>query len=169
MPLLEKAVAARVVTVSAQSSRAGRIRLDDLMLERGYAPMRAYNNSKLANVLFAVELNRRVTSRSVLSIPVHPGTASTDIQQYMPGRLYRATGRVVMRMFGQPLERVADPIMFAATTADATTTSFIAPTGPFELGGAPGFVKLPAAALDGELRAALWAASERLTGVHYPA
>jgi NAD(P)-dependent dehydrogenase (short-subunit alcohol dehydrogenase family) len=164
LPLLEKSPAARVITVSAQSARTGKIALDDLQSEQNYAPMRAYGASKIANILFALELNQHTR---VLSIPVHPGTAPTDIQQHTNSRLYRAVGQLIMRTLGQPLDRIADPITFAATTPDATTQSFIAPTGPFELGGAPGFVKLPPVALDNELRAALWQESERLTGVHY--
>ncbi|MFI5893922.1 hypothetical protein ACIA5D_27865 [Actinoplanes sp. NPDC051513] len=98
---------------------------------------------------------------------MHPGTAPTGIQQYTGSALYRFAGRLIMRTLGQPVEFVADPIAFAATSPDATDRSFVAPTGPFELGGAPGFVKLPPAALDDDLRAALWRESERLTGVHY--
>jgi NAD(P)-dependent dehydrogenase (short-subunit alcohol dehydrogenase family) len=160
LPLLKE----RVITVSAQSARTATIRPDNLQLERDYAPMRAYGNSKLANILFAVELNHHAR---VLSLPVHPGTAPTDIQQYGSNRVTNALGRIIMRAVGQPLEFVADPITFAATTPDATAESFIAPTGPFELGGTPGFVKLPPAALDPELRATLWRESERLTGVRY--
>jgi NAD(P)-dependent dehydrogenase (short-subunit alcohol dehydrogenase family) len=161
LPLLD---GARVITVSAQSARSARIRPDDLQLEHGYAPMRAYGNSKLANILFAVELNRHAP---LLSIPVHPGTAPTDIQQYGSSRIANALGRVIMRAVGQPLDHVADPITFAATTPDATGQSFIAPTGPFQLGGTPGFVKLPPAALDAGLRATLWRESESLTKVTY--
>lgn len=167
LPLLDKAGAARVITVSAQSARLATLKLDDLQAERSYTPMRAYNNSKLANILFAIELNQHVDGGRVLSIPVHPGTAPTDIQQYGSGAVKLAIGRAIMRVIGQPLEHVADPVTFAATTPQATTRSFIAPTGFAELGGSPGFVKLPPAAHDNQLRAALWAESERLTGVHY--
>lgn len=162
LPLLQKAEAARVITVSAQVARTARLDLDNLQFQRGYRPMRAYGSSKLANVLFAVELNSRVTG-----IPVHPGTAPTDIQQYGTNRVTNGIGRLIMRAVGQPLEYVADPITFAATTPEVTAESFIAPTGLFELGGTPGFVPLPRAARDADLRAALWRESERLTGVHY--
>ena len=161
MPLLS---GGRVITVSAQSARTARLDLANLQLAEGYAPMRAYNNSKLANILFAVELNNH---GDVLSIPVHPGTARTGIQRNLANPVYRLAGQLIMRTFGQPLTHVADPIIFAATTADATPESYIAPTGPFELGGKPGFVKLPPAALETRLRAALWQESERLTGVQF--
>ncbi|RKR73416.1 SDR family NAD(P)-dependent oxidoreductase [Frondihabitans australicus] len=168
LPALGAGRPARVVTVSAQSARTARLDVDDLQRENPrYAPMAAYGNSKLANVLFAVELNRHVDPARVLSVPVHPGTARTGIQQYSTSRVYRGVGQVIMRAVGQPLDRVADPIAFAATSPEATPMSFVAPTGPFELGGAPGFVRLPAQADDDALRAALWAESERLSGVAY--
>jgi NAD(P)-dependent dehydrogenase (short-subunit alcohol dehydrogenase family) len=167
LPLLGRNGQARVVTVSALSARSARLDPSNLQLEHGYAPMRAYGNSKIANVLFALELNAHVDPERVLSIPIHPGTANTGIQQYTASRVSRAAGQLIMRVLGQPLDRVADPIAFAATTPDATTNSFVAPTGRFELGGVPGFVSLPALALDEELRATLWEASERLTGVKY--
>jgi NAD(P)-dependent dehydrogenase (short-subunit alcohol dehydrogenase family) len=167
LPLLEKSGAARVITVSAQAARTARLDLGNLQFEHGYRPMRAYGSSKLANVLFAVELNRHVDRDRVISVPVHPGTAPTDIQQYGTSRIANGIGRLIMRAIGQPLEHVADPITFAATTPEVTDGSFIAPTGLFELGGMPGFVTLPRAALDEDLRAALWRESERLTGVRY--
>ena len=168
LPLIGAAGPARVITVSAQSARTARLDLDDLQFERGYAPMRAYGRSKIANILFALELNQHVDPARVLSIPVHPGTAPTDIQQHSASRVANAVARVIMRVAGQPLDRVADPVAFAAWTPEATTESFIAPTGLFELGGPPGFVRLPRGAADPSQRRVLWTASERLTGVVYP-
>jgi NAD(P)-dependent dehydrogenase (short-subunit alcohol dehydrogenase family) len=167
LPLLAASAAARVVTVSARSARSARPDLTNLQLERDYAPMRAYGNSKIANVLFAVELNAHVFGAPILSVPVHPGTALTGIQQYTTSPVERWVGKRIMGALGQPLDRVADPLLFAATSPDATAESFVAPTGLFELGGAPGFVPLPKAAQDPVLRAVLWAESERLTGVTY--
>ena len=167
LPLLRTASSARVITVSAQSARYVRLDLADLQSERSYAPMRAYSRSKLANILFAVELGARFERTSLSSVAVHPGTANTGIQQHQRGAVTKWLGRRIMQAVGQPLDHVADPIVFAATTEHLASETFVAPTGLWELGGAPGLVPLPKAALDGDLRQALWQESERLTGVHF--
>ncbi|WP_232323470.1 SDR family NAD(P)-dependent oxidoreductase [Catenuloplanes japonicus] len=161
LPLLLRSAAPRVVTVSAQIARRSRLDLDDLQARRRYTPMGAYGASKLANILFAVELNHRAGVRSVA---VHPGTAPTGIQRHVAAPL-RLPAELLVRTLGQPLDRVADPVLFAADTEEVTAESFIAPTGFLELGGRTGFVDLPAPARDAALRAGLWEASARLTGV----
>src|SRR5262249_30085350 len=153
----------------AQSGRSGNLGPSDCPVSTGYSPMGAYGKSKLANILFAVELNRHVGAGTILSIPVHPGTANTQIARNVSNPLFRFIGSAIMKLVGQPLEHVAEPILLAATTDRATAESYIAPTCAYELGGPSDFVKLPPAALDANLRASLWRESEKLTGVRYDA
>lgn len=167
MPLLGAAGPGRVITVSAQAARTARLDLADPQSARDYAPMRGYGRSKLANVMFAVELNRHVGARPMLSLAIHPGTAETDIGQHQHNAIANWVARRTMRAIGQPLDRVADTILFAATTDRAGADSFIAPTGLLELGGRPGLVRLPRAARDETRRGTLWEQSVHLTGVDY--
>ena len=167
LPLLASGAPSRVITVSARSARSARPDMTDLQLERNYAPMRAYSNSKIANILFAVELNAHVGSAPILSIAVHPGTALTGIQQYTKSPVERWIGRRIMRVLGQPLDRVADPILFAATTPDAPRVHSSHRPGRSNSAEAPPSSPSPKPPRDAALRTELWAESERLTGVIY--
>ncbi|WP_299038964.1 SDR family NAD(P)-dependent oxidoreductase [uncultured Pseudokineococcus sp.] len=167
LPLMGTRRRSRVVTVSAQAARTARLDPDDWQSERSYAPMRAYSRSKLANILFAVELNQHVSGADVLSLPVHPGTAQTGIQQHQRGAVTKWAGRQIMRVLGQPLDRVAEPLTYAATAPTPRTDRLITPSGLLELGGPPHLADLPPAAHDTDLRQMLWQDSTRLTDVPY--
>ncbi|MCW2986364.1 MAG: hypothetical protein JWR63_3934, partial [Conexibacter sp.] len=168
LPTLMAAADARVVTVSAKVARRRGITFDDVAAEGDYRPMRAYATSKLANVVFAVELARRTDGTTLRSMAVHPGTSLTGLQRH-GSRVTRAIAAVALeRVLGQSTVDAARPSLLAATSPEVASGSFIAPTGRMELRGTPGVVPLPRDAEDRARGTSLWDLSERLTGVRYP-
>ncbi len=172
LPLLRSTRGARVVTVSSSASRGGRIRLDDLNATRRYRPWAAYQQSKLANLSFAIELQRRSDARSwgLMSVACHPGYARTDLIPNGPGAnslFSRLSVTLLQPILSQSAAEGALPTLFAATSPDAAPAGYYGPNGFFELKGAvaPAYIYPPAK--DAELAAALWRESERLTGVAF--
>lgn len=169
--LLLPQVRERIVTVSSIAHRFGMIDFDDLQWERRpYRPMAAYGQSKLSNLLFVSELQRRLSARSssVIATAAHPGLAATNLfnssdDNSLDARVSRAFTRVV----AQSEQGGARPTLCAAV-ADIPPGSYIGPTGPFELRGRPGFASRSAKSTDTELARRLWAVSEDLTGVAFP-
>jgi len=160
---------ARVVTVSSVAHRMGRINFDDLQAERKYGRWRAYGQSKLANLLFAFELDRRLreAGSAVRSVAAHPGYAATNLQSAaspMPDRLFMA---VTNRLLAQSAEMGALPTLYAATQPSLEGGTYIGPDGLFEQRGYPKPVGTTPAARDEEVARKLWEASEQLTGVHF--
>jgi NAD(P)-dependent dehydrogenase (short-subunit alcohol dehydrogenase family) len=170
MPALLKAQAPRVVTVASLAHRNGKMDWGDLQSERSYSAWGAYNMSKLANVLFARELDRqaREAKSRLISVAVHPGVSVTNISNY--GTDLKTT---VFRMFGrfflQNDEMGALPTLYAATAAEVKGGEYIGPGGRGEMGGYPKVVQPRPQALDEQAGRRLWTVSEELTGVVYPA
>ncbi len=161
--------AARVVTVSSTAHKFGRIDFDDLQSERSYRRWPAYGQSKLANLLFALELNRRLRARDadVLSVAAHPGYAATNLQfAATPSRVERLGSIVLNRVVAQSAERGAEPTLYAAT-AEIAGGSFVGPDGFQEMRGAPTLVQPTRAARDPETARRLWEVSEQLTSVRF--
>jgi NAD(P)-dependent dehydrogenase (short-subunit alcohol dehydrogenase family) len=171
--LLLPHVADRVVTVSSDAHRGGAIDFDDLNWERKrYRPWRAYGQSKLANLLFTSELQRRLTEvgSTVKATAAHPGYAATNLQSHSGSRLMKvAMEQLGNRLLAQDAAGGALPTLYAAI-ADIPGGSFAGPSGPFGLGlrGAPKLVGRSAAARDEEAARRLWTVSETLTGVSFP-
>jgi NAD(P)-dependent dehydrogenase (short-subunit alcohol dehydrogenase family) len=168
--LLLPAVTDRVVTVSSGLHRSGRIDLDDLNWEhRRYNRIGAYGQSKLANLLFTLELERRLIADGspVRALAAHPGYAATNLQSGF-GRVGDRVARLANRLFAQTDEQGALPTLYAAL-ADLPGNSYVGPDGRSELRGHPALVGRSAAASDPELAKRLWSLSEDLTGVRYPA
>jgi NAD(P)-dependent dehydrogenase (short-subunit alcohol dehydrogenase family) len=168
--LLLPHVADRVVTVSSGAHRLGSIRLDDLNWERGgYDRWRAYGQSKLANLLFTLELQRRLTAAGsgVRAVAAHPGYAATNLQSHTGSRLQNALMAVANRVIAQSDEMGALPTLFAATQ-DIPGASYVGPDGFQEQRGHPRLVGRSAAASDPETARRLWERSEELTGVRFP-
>ncbi|MBY8879559.1 oxidoreductase [Actinacidiphila acidipaludis] len=159
----------RVVTVTSANHRFGRLHFDDLDGERGYAPMRFYNQSKFANAVFGRELHRRLAAAGspVRSVLAHPGYAATHLQTSGPVGLTKVLfGRLLAPLAQSPAQG-ALPQLYAATAPDAEGGALIGPDGPGELRGGPRTVQLSRAAADPETGRRLWDLSEELTGVHY--
>ncbi|MEV1009461.1 oxidoreductase [Streptomyces sp. NPDC049881] len=161
----------RVVTVSSVNHRKASLHFDDLMGERRYSPMGFYNQSKLANAVFGIELHRRLTAAGspVRSVLAHPGYTATGLQSGTPVGLWRfLLGRVGNPLLAQRPGRGALPQLYAATEPGVQGGEFIGPSGPAELRGAPTRVPLAPRAADQATARRLWTLSEELTGVHYP-
>ena len=174
MPALAKSVAPRVVTVASLAHRDGKIELDNLQSERSYKPWDAYNNSKLANILFAKELDRRSreAGSSLLSVAVHPGVSRTAITETGPGSNTKDL-KVRMVKLLAPLLMQNDvmgalPTEYAATSPDVHGGEYIGPDGMGEIKGYPKVVQPRPQALDEAKGRQLWTVSEQLTGVVFP-
>ena len=172
LPALLAAPAPRVVTVASLAHRNGKIEFDNLQRERGYEGWDAYNASKLANILFAKELDRRARAAHsrLLSLAVHPGVSTTSIFANGPGtmNLKAIMVKLLAPVMMQNDEAGALPTLYAATSLDAHGGEYIGPDGFGELKGSPVVVQPRPQALDVAAGERLWAVSEELTGVHYP-
>ena len=172
LPLLRAARRARVVNVSSIAARSGAIDFDDLQSEHRYTPMVAYSQSKLANLLFSCELQRRSEAAEwgVSSIAVHPGVSRTDLIANGAGRLSLpgAVRRFLWFLF-QPAAQGALPTLFAATSKDARGGGYYGPNRFMETRGYPTVATVPPAALDAANAARLWTEAECLTRISFGA
>ncbi len=173
LPLMLVTPAARVVTVSSSAHILGRVDFADLQGERFYQPWLAYGQSKLANLLFAYELQRRlaVTGNSTISVAAHPGYAATNLQAVGPEMAGSTLGKQLMsfsnRFFAQNAAMGALSEVYAATSPDVRGGDYIGPNGLLEQGGYPKKVRSNGRSHDRAVAARLWAVSEALTGVDY--
>lgn len=170
LPLLKAAPAARVVSLGSVAARGGRIDLDDLQSARAYNPMTAYGQSKLACIMYALELDRRSTAGGwgTTSIAAHPGVSRTDLLHNAPGRTSAAgLVRTYLWFLFQPVAQGALPQVFAATSPAAESGQYYGPQSLGETRGAVGKAALPKGADDAAMAARLWQASEDLAGVRY--
>jgi NAD(P)-dependent dehydrogenase (short-subunit alcohol dehydrogenase family) len=168
--LLLSNITGRVVTVSSTGHRMGSIDFDDLNWERKpYRRWRAYGQSKLANLLFTAELQRRLTAAGsdVLANAAHPGYAATNLQFHSGRRVLDIVSTVGNRLLAQDEDRGALPTLYAAV-ADIPGDSFAGPGGFMEQRGAPKLVGRSDAAKDADVARRLWDVSEELTGVRFP-
>ncbi|MFD7401934.1 SDR family oxidoreductase [Streptomyces sp. NPDC059866] len=178
MPLL-RAGQARVTTVTSSAARGGRINWDDLQSEQRYSPVRAYNLSKLANLLFALELNRLSAAGEwgIVSNAAHPGTTLTNLYASGPnlGRTRPAPHEAIMKrlarwgIFVQSVDAGLLPPLYAATSPDARGGRLYGPDGLGQFTGSPTQLAIYKSARDEADAARLWQISERLTGVTFAA
>lgn len=167
--LLLPKIRGRVVTMSSQVHRIGRIDLADLNWHsRRYRRWAAYGQSKLADLMFALELDRRLTATGsdVLSVAAHPGYAATGLQSHtesLQDRLMSLTNR----LFAQDAVAGARPMLYAATMPDVRGGEYYGPDGLGEARGHPRRVRSSAAARDAATAAQLWRKAEQLTGVSF--
>jgi NAD(P)-dependent dehydrogenase (short-subunit alcohol dehydrogenase family) len=167
---LLEAPAPRVVTVSSTLHRRGTMNFDDLQGERRYSRWGAYGQSKLANLMFCFELQRRATAAgsSLLSLAAHPGYAATNLQFAAPDRFYeKAYMWVGNRLFAQSADMGALPTLYAATVPELPGGTYVGPGGPGEQRGYPKVVTAAGKAYDEDAWRRLWEISEQLTGVRY--
>ena len=162
-------LADRVVTVSSNAHRWGRIDVDDLNWQRRrYRRWLAYGQSKLADLMFAYELQRRLhaAGSAVRSLAAHPGYAATDLQSGTGSRADRLMS-LGNRLIAQSADRGALPTLYAATMPDARGGEYWGPNGPGELVGYPTRVGSSKPSRDGRTAARLWARAEELTGAAF--
>ena len=177
--LLEKLLASpapRVVTVSSIAHRAGKIDFDDLNWERSYSRWPAYGRSKLANLLFTLELSRRAAEADseLVAAASHPGYAATNLQTAGPGMgpvglIAKPVMKVANLLLAQSDANGALPSLYAATVPDVTGGEYFGPDGMGEQRGYPTRVGRSGRASDPETAKRLWEVSEELTGVSYDA
>ncbi|MFI7669355.1 oxidoreductase [Nocardia sp. NPDC049526] len=163
--LLDRIVAApagRIVTVSSIGHRFGRIDADDPAVPTG----NAYARSKLANLLFTYELDRRLANTRAIAAAAHPGGASTEIFRYSPA-CFRLPNLAIARLFGRTPAMGALPTLRAATDPDVKGGEYYGPAGLFEIQGYPVRVESSARSRDVRRQGRLWDVSEELTGVRY--
>lgn len=168
--LMLPTISDRVVVISSDSHVRGEVDLDDLNWERRrYQGFRAYTASKLANLLFLLELDRRLReARSpVRAVGSHPGSTATSITGNTGNRFKTWVGSWGHRLVGMPLQKGALTTLYAATE-DLPGNTFIGPDGFREMVGWPTEVGRSPKALDAELARGLWNRSEELTGVRFP-
>jgi len=165
LDMLLAAPGSRVVTVSSNGHRVGDIHFDDLAFERGYRPMRAYGQSKLANLMFTYELQRRLSAAgsATIALAAHPGTAATELERHLP---------FGMRMLSplaphQRADRGALPVLRAAADPAARGGDYYGPGGLGQFTGYPVLVASSRRSHDAAAQQRLWQVSERLTGVTY--
>jgi NAD(P)-dependent dehydrogenase (short-subunit alcohol dehydrogenase family) len=157
----------RVVTVSSVGHRLmARIHFDDPHLERKYNRVEAYGQSKLANLLFTYELQRRLTGKGAptVALAAHPGFSDTELMRHLPGFI----PEFLWRPFTQPADMGALPSLRAATDPGAQGGQYYGPDGIGESTGHPKVVKSSAQSHNEDIQRRLWTMSEELTGVTYP-
>ncbi|GAA4329372.1 SDR family oxidoreductase [Mucilaginibacter gynuensis] len=170
LPLLCKSPYARVVTVSSVANRAGKINFDDLQSTSSYNPSKAYSQSKLANLMFALELQRQSEKHhwGITSIASHPGVSRTNLLITGAGRW---SGPGIMRTFlpflFQPTAHGALPTLYAATSPEAKGGAYYGPNKMTETRGFPAIAKIPSQAEDENVAAKLWEVSQELSGVDF--
>ena len=163
----------RVVNVASLAHRRAALDLDDLQSERSYGPMRAYGQSKLAMLVFAMELQRRAERNdwNLRSIAAHPGWARTDIiGNGMGGGAPGLKQRLIAGVFGLVAQSAHDgalPSLYAAMAPDAKGGAYYGPAGWHETRGAPGLSRIFPQAADPAAASRLWALSENLTGLSF--
>ena len=177
LDLVRAAPAPRVVSLSSGAARApARIHLDDLQLEKRYSAWGAYGQSKLAMLIFALELDRRSQAEGwgIMSVAAHPGFARTNLQSTGPRLGKEGKGTSAFELagripgFSQSATAGALPTLFAATSPAARSGGYYGPQHRFGLVGPPGPARPPGRAGDRAVAQALWAAAEELTGVAWP-
>ncbi|THV42767.1 oxidoreductase [Glycomyces buryatensis] len=158
----------RVVTISSLAHGHGRIHFDDLSGERNYSPTGYYGQSKFANMLFALELDRRLRAAAspVRSLVAHPGLSATNLIQSFSAPT-RFVAKLVLPLITQSAAAGALPQLYAATDPRAEGGQYFGPDGKREYKGDPIIVQPVEAALDPETAKRLWDLSEELTGVNF--
>ena len=168
LPLLLATPGSRVVTMSSAAHKMGRIRFEDLQSERGYRAWAAYGQSKLANLLFTFELQRRLqrAGSATLALAAHPGWARTELQRHIPGHpLMRMFMAATSPFMSQEAAQGALPLLRAAVDPAAVGSDYFGPSGCGEWKGAPVRVQSNRRSRSEADQHRLWECSQQLTGI----
>lgn len=166
-PHLKQQHGTRIIHTSSVVTHQAKMEFDNLQSERKYKqPYGTYSQSKLANLIFAFELQRRLnaTGSPIVSVGVHPGLVATNLASHMTG-IPKMLGSILVPLMGQGAAHGALPTLFAATALDVVPGGYYGPNGFFELKGYPAPAKIPPMAIDTTLAQKLWEETERLTGI----
>lgn len=164
-PVIKKTAGSRIITLSSMAHKAGKIDFDNLNSQNSYSKWPAYSQSKLACLMFAYELDRRIRKAGidVAALSAHPGLSSTNLGQYLPAfaKLLFAPAAAII---GQDSQHGALPTLRAALDPSAQGGEYYGPTGFMEAKGSPGKVESNKISQDTEVATKLWKVSEKLTG-----
>lgn len=160
----------RIVTLASNAHKRGWINFDDLNWEKGYKPLRAYGQSKLACLIFAFELDRRLRNKGIktLSVAAHPGLSITELVRHYP-KWMLFLGRPLTAILTHSPEKGALPTLYAALASDVKAGEYFGPQGYSEWTGKPGRAKSFPQSRDESAAGRLWKLSEQITGISYPA
>lgn len=170
LPLLRKSTGARVVTVSSIANRTGVINFEDLQSKSSYVPGKAYSQAKLANLMFAIELQRQSDKHGwgIISMAAHPGVSRTNLLITGAGRWSTAgMMRTLVPFLFQPQAQGALPTLYAATSPEAKGGLYYGPNKMSETRGFPTLAKIPVQAEDIEVSLKLWEVSQKLARVEF--
>lgn len=171
MPALKNAEEARIVNQSSAIHERGRINFDDLMHEKEYSPMQVYGDSKLANILFTYELDRKLSDTDIEALACHPGYAATNLQSRGPEKEGSALKKYMMKAANKVLAQSAEqgtlPMLYAATSSKAKSGDYIGPGGFQNMRGYPEKQESSEESYDEETAEKLWEVSEELTEVKF--
>lgn len=161
--LLESTKGSRVVTLSSIAHRGAAIDFDNFRLEKSYNSWREYGQSKLADLIFALEFEKRLRNNgcNIISLAAHPGYSKTDLQKYMDKNMLDSLELMTAR-------EGAQPTLDACLRPDAKGGQYWGPDGYNEQKGKPALAKIDSAALDEKLNAKLWDWAKNITGVNFP-
>jgi NAD(P)-dependent dehydrogenase (short-subunit alcohol dehydrogenase family) len=167
LPLILATPHSRIVTVSSIATRKGVINFDNLDGSHGYNRMTFYRQSKLANFMFAIELQHRLerAGSTAISVTCHPGISATNLVSRGSGKDAGRLIKFLMKLFIQSAEQGALPALFAATNPSLKGGEYIGPDGPGNHSGNPVITDEAAKLFDQEVATKLWEVSEKLTGV----
>ena len=170
-PLIKATPGSRIVTVSSNAHKGARLHFDNLNFEdeNAYTPMRAYQASKLANLLFHFELARRLEQQGVdcRAVAAHPGASVTNLGRHLTSNWLLGLGAQLLRLVLNSPAKAARPQLRAATDPDAENGDYFGPDGRGEWRGKPVRVRASGQARKADSAAALWSRSEALTGVRF--
>jgi len=163
LDLITNTPGSRIVTVSSIAHLMGKIRFSDLNWENGYKAQPAYGQSKLANLLFTYELQRRLAAagKDTLAVAAHPGWTETNLQEHAKAVKF------LNRFLAQEPPMGALPTLYAATEPTVNGAEYFGPSGFMEMNGPPKKVKSNKRSHDRNVAERLWNLSEELTGVHF--
>jgi NAD(P)-dependent dehydrogenase (short-subunit alcohol dehydrogenase family) len=169
LPALLMTQAPRIVTVASAAAKQGKLDLKDIGMDKRYALNPAYSRSKLADLIFAVALQRKIQRSGVplMSVACHPGYAITNLQNSELSLGIKLIAAVLKPIASHDAAHGALPTLYAATSNEVKAGGYYGPCGFLQAKGFPTEVAIPARALDESLASELWMLSEKLTGVRY--
>ncbi|NJN74040.1 MAG: SDR family oxidoreductase [Limnothrix sp. RL_2_0] len=156
----------RIVSLSSNAHKFGKINFDDLQSEQKYSSTAAYGQSKLACLMFADELDRKLkaSDKNILSVAAHPGVAQTELSRHMPGFMVTLIRWTIAPFITHPVDEAALPTLLAALGSEVKGGDYFGPQGTAEMTGKPGIAVKADHAKDTDVTAKLWQVSEELTG-----
>ena len=156
---------ARIVSLSSIAHKNGKINFDDLQSKKKYSAVKAYSQSKLACLMFAYELDRRVKQKNllVLSVAAHPGVSNTELSRYLPAFVQKYIAPLFIPIFTHSPEKAARPSIYASMAQEVKSGDYYGPTGFREMKGETGYAEATKPAQNKEQAARLWKVSEELT------